>query len=191
MTHYFKNKKILQTLKRKTIFLIQVILFVFTFSIIISCTWNKSVDEGYYFQDFDNLWLWDHSALVSYEYAHSGMFCTYADSIHPFSQAFEMDLASALSKHYKSVQVTAWCMKTNINSTAKLMVAVESQGKEIISQSVEFSKALEVPLTWINLVLILKFPKQFPDDSKIKIYCWSTEKEKSYMDDVLIEFRKK
>jgi hypothetical protein len=177
-------------MKIKVIITIQLIL-VGSFNILItSCAWNKSVDDGYYFEDFDNLKMWDNSSQVTNECSHSGKYCTYTDDAHPFSQIFEMDL-SPETKKYKSIQVTAWCRKTNKDSKVKLVASFESHGQTLQQQALNFADALELENTWINLVLFLKFPEQIPDGSKVKVYAFSPEKEKAFVDDVRIEFRKR
>jgi len=175
---------------KKTQIVIQVILFLFISFLTASCSLNEKNDEGNYYQDFDNLKMWDRNSQVTNERAHSGKYCTYTDSSHEFSQTFEIDLASDLSQRYKSVQVTAWCMKVKKDTKAVLGVRLENQGKVLVTETSNFDEALELPDTWINQVLILKFPKDAPADCRIKVFCWSPDKEKAFVDDVGIELRK-
>jgi len=178
-------------MKRKIIAVIRVLIVVIGFSFFASCVMNRSVDDGYYFQDFDNLKMWDSTAQVTDAQSHSGKYCTYTDETHPLSQAFEMNAGDAVAKGYKSIQVTAWCVKVTKECKVRLIVEIANEGRELVSQSADFSKALEIPGAWINLVMFLKIPGQLPPGSKLKIYCRSDEKEKSFMDDVRVEFRKK
>jgi hypothetical protein len=177
-------------MRNKIILAAQLILFVSVGLCMIGCSKNKNSDDGYYYQDFDNLKMWDTTCQVTNELFHSGEFSTYTDSIHEFSQVFEMNITPTVIKKYGSVQVSAWCLKLSRDSKVKLIAAIESHGKAIVLESLDYSHALEVHHTWINLVLFLKFPETIPDGSKLKVYCWSPEKEKAFMDDVKIELRK-
>jgi hypothetical protein len=45
-------------------------------------------------------------------------------------------------------------------------------------------------MAWGQYTTYLKFPALVPPDCKIKVYLWSSQKQKAWMDDVTIEFDK-
>jgi hypothetical protein len=174
---------------RKLLLQIKLVLFVFLF-LSASCTLKKSVDEGCYFENFDNLKMWDRGVIVTDEISHSGSYCTYTDSTHEFSQTFEMDFLYAKSKGYKSINVSAWCFKVTDECKAGFIVSIENPLKDPIIKSYDLAHALEVKNTWINLFVKMDLPDVLPVGSKIKVYCWAPKGEKIFMDDVEIQFVK-
>jgi hypothetical protein len=165
------------------------VLFALFSSAFVSCD-NKTASDDYYFQDFDNLKAWNQGSQVTNEFCHSGKYCTYTDTIHRVSQVFEMEIDKEMAKKYKRIQISAWCRKIIANSKVKLIASIETENSGLTNVSEEFADRLELPNFWINLVFFLKFPDQLPDKSRIKIFCFSPDGEKSFMDDVSVEFLK-
>lgn len=161
-------------------------LFIFSFC---SCQ-RKSSDHGYFYQDFDNLKCWAPNSKVTREFSHSGSFSSYTDSVNEFSETFVMDLDYARGKKYRRAQITAWCFKPVANTNANLVASVENKDGQITYSSCAFATDLEVPNTWINLVLFLDLPKNAREGTQIKIFLHSAEKEKAFIDDVVIQFIK-
>lgn len=163
---------------------------VFLISVLTSCTRSRTVDDGSYFEDFDNLKHWNHDAKVTNEMAHSGSYAAYTDSFNDFSQTFEMEYGFAKSKKYRTMMVSAWCYKTLDDPKAGLVASVESPEKQLSYSSSDLSKSMSEVNQWEQVSVFLELPGQAPEHSKIKVYLWSPGKNKVYMDDVLIEFGK-
>ena len=86
----------------KTIFYLPALFLL----ILSSCSRNNhTVDDGYYFENFDNLKMWTHDVRVTDERAHSGSYSAYTDSLSDYSATFEMDLSFARSKGYRSLNI--------------------------------------------------------------------------------------
>jgi hypothetical protein len=158
---------------------------------LISCSGNqKTSDDGYYFQDFDNLKMWDNNARVTNEEAHSGHFSVFTDSLNEFSQTFEINYDDVIKKGYKKIAVSAWSMKKTYDAYGTLVISIESPEKKIAYASFELIKVLKKPSAWYPVSIDLNLPQQSPPNTKIKVYLWSPKKEKIYMDDTRIVFTK-
>lgn len=152
---------------------------------------NQTADDGVYFQDFDNLHFWGHDEWnLTNEMAHSGDFSAKTDSNAEYSQTFEMDFKYAQSKGYKAMKVNAWIYVDNMNSKAGLVSSVESASGGAAYESADIKNFITAPKQWEKINVFLKFPEHAPDGSKIKVYLWSPNKSKIFLDDVTIKFEK-
>jgi len=167
--------------------LTQITLFILCL-FLSACARNKKLKEGYYFEDFDSLHFWNHETAVTRESAHSGDYAAFTDSSHEFSQAFEMENRYALSKGFKSLSVQGWCRKATSDARGLFIVSVESAGNKIASAQADLSSVKEED--WEKVCMDLQLPEKAPEDSKIKIALWSPEKDKLFLDDVEIAFKK-
>lgn len=166
------------------------IFFFFIFMIsLFSCN-SKTVDQGFYHENFDNMKWWTSNSQTTSEQAHSGSFSSFTDSTNEYSETFEMDLAFAKKKKYRKAQITAWCFKPVQQTKVTLVASVEAPDSRLTVQSLELGSALEVSNTWINLILFLYLPDEAPAGTKIKVYLHSPEGEKAFIDDVEIRFMK-
>jgi len=156
----------------------------------LSACGKGEVDDGVYFQNFDNLLWWTRNASVSYEQVHSGGYSAYVDSAHEFSHTFEMDYEFAKEKKFRRAQITAWCFKPKREAQVGLVASLEAPGKQVAVASLDFQKDLEVSETWLNVVLFLDIPQQAPSGTKFKVYLYSPHGDKGFMDDVKISFQK-
>ena len=163
---------------------------VLILSVFNSCSGNKKMKEGYYFEDFDVLRFWNHDVMVTREQAHSGDYAAFTDSSNEFSQAFVMDYGYARSKGFRSITVNAFCRKTSSSATGGLLTSIESAGKKSASILADISVSVKKPDHWEKVTTVLNLPDQAPGDSKIKIALWSPGKYKLYLDDIEIEFKK-
>lgn len=177
-------------MKHKHLHLFLLTGFVFIISALTSCMGNKTVDDGSYFENFDNLKQWSADAKVTSEMAHSGSYAAYTDSFNEFSQTFEMEYSFAKSKKYRVIMVSAWCYKTVDNPKAGLVVSLENAEIKSSYASSDLSRSVSEPNQWEQISIVFDLPEQAPDNSKIKIYIWCPGKNKVFMDDVLIEFGK-
>lgn len=148
----------------------------------------KNADSGFFFQDFDNLKMWTHEQTVTGEKAHSGSFSTFTDSMHEYSQTFEMELDYAKSKGYKSVTITAWCYMENKDAKVSVVGSIESAAGSSAYESADLRSFLTKPNTWGQVTKFLKLPDVPTPGSRIKVYMWAPEKNKAFMDDVTIKF---
>ena len=155
-----------------------------------SCSRNKNLKEGYYFEDFDNLHFWNHEARVTREHAHSGDYAAFTDSSHEFSQTFEMGYHYARSKGFKSVTVNAWCHKSSSNAKGGLVTSVESAEKKSEFILADISQLVKKADHWEKVSTDFTLPDWAPEDARIKVYLWSPEKNKLFVDDIEIEFKK-
>jgi hypothetical protein len=151
---------------------------------------SKSVRDGYYFQDFDNLKMWDASAIVTKTQAHSGFYSTYTDSLHEYSQTFEMDYGDAKSKGYNTLTVEGWCMNTLDNTNANLVVTIGPADKNVVYNSISLAEVLPKSNTWNKVAINVGFPGDVPENSKIKIYLYAPSRQLAYLDDVEVQFAK-
>lgn len=152
---------------------------------------NLTADDGVYFQDFDNLRFWGHDEWnLTNEKAHSGDFSARTDSSTEYSQTFEMVFSYAKSKGYKAMQVTAWLYVDNMNAKAGLVASVESSSGSAAYQSADIKNFITAPNQWEKISVYLKLPESAPDNANIKVYLWSPNKAKIFMDDVSIKLVK-
>jgi hypothetical protein len=171
--------------------LFPVTISIFVITILFSCSKMKTTDDGFYFQDFDNLKMWERNPRVTNAVvAHSGKYCGYTDSEFEFSQTFEMDYEYAKSFGYKSMSVTAWCMKPAMDTKASLVVAIGTYDQNIHYVSKDLGLDLTKIDTWEKISFEVEFPNDNLANSTIKIYLYTPNKQKAYMDDVEIEFKK-
>lgn len=164
-----------------------VILAVFFLT---SCSNEKTVDNGYYFENFDNLKYWGYGEKISNETAHSKPYAAYTDSQNEFSLTFKMEGAVVKSKGYKHVNISAWCYKLTGNSTAGLIVSVEGAEKKFVRQTFDLATQLEKTNTWEFISTVVDLPDENSGDYSIAVYLWSPQKEKAFLDDVTLEFIK-
>lgn len=156
-----------------------------------SCTSsNLNVESNTYHQDFDNLQMWTRDAAVTDEQAHSGRYSAYTDENREFSQTFEMSFDYAKSQGFKYVVVTAWCMMADYDSEAAFVTSVESPDQNPIYQSPRLTEFLKKPMAWGKYSTSIKLPEIAPEKTNIKVYLWSSKRQKAWMDDVTIEFDK-
>jgi len=168
----------------------RVILFFYVL-ILYSCgNQNLTVDDGYYFENFDNLKMWHKDALVTKDRAHSGSYSTFTNQDHEFSQVFEMDLDVAIYQGYRSMEISGWCCKEDDNTQAGFVVSVNSPDKTIKYHAIDLASDLKTTDAWELLKIKFVLPAQAPDDSKIRVYLWSPKKQSSFLDDVEIRFKK-
>jgi hypothetical protein len=167
-----------------------VFLFLAGLFFLQACANRKSPNDGYYFENFDNLHGWNRDALLSDEQAYSGNYALMADSLHEFSQTFDMDYHYAYSRGFRSMTVKAWGYKEVRDAAGGLVVSLESPSGRSAYASSDFSTALLQPRHWEKISLFLQFPDTAGDNSRIKIYIWSPHKSKMFVDDVTIQFNK-
>jgi hypothetical protein len=157
-----------------------------------SCGINyPTADEGVYFQDFDNLKMWggDQWNLTN-EKAHSGSYAARTDSTYEYSQTFSMDFKEAKSKGYKAIEVSAWVFVTNADAKAGIIASVESSAGSTAYMSADVKDFITAPNQWEKGIVFLKLPETAPEGAKIKVYLWSPNKAKIFIDDVTVQFHK-
>jgi hypothetical protein len=152
---------------------------------------NLTVDNGVYFQDFDNLEMWARDQWnLTNEIAHSGNYSARTDSNAEYSQTFELDYAVAKAKGFKSMQVTAWLYADKIDPKAGLVTSVETGSGAVAYASSDIKNYIAAPKQWEKISCSLNLPDSASDDSKIKVYLCSPGKAKIFMDDVTVKFLK-
>jgi hypothetical protein len=150
----------------------------------------KTVDDGYFFQDFDNFKYWDYyNARVTNEQAHSGSYSAFTDSTHD-TQNFAVDFDFAKSKGYKNMNVTAWCYLAEPSPKSNFVASVEAPDTTLVWESVDLQSVLTSTNVWGKVSKSIKLPENAPGGTKIKVYVFSTTKTKIFMDDVEIQFSK-
>ena len=171
---------------------LQTILFSLIIIFITACGGkNQTADDGVYFQDFDNLrcWATDQWNLTG-EKAHSGDFSARTDTSTEYSQTFQMEYSYAKAKGYKSVQVAGWFYVTNMSAKGSLVCSVESAGGSPAYESADLKNFITAPNQWEKITVSLKLPENAPDGAKLKVYLWSPNKSKIFLDDVTIKLTK-
>jgi hypothetical protein len=165
-------------------------LILITALLFSACRNNKTAGDGYYFQDFDNLKMWERNPRVTDAVAHSGHYSAYTNSEYDFSQTFEMDYDYAKSLGYKGMIINAWCMKTVSEIKTGFVAAIGTPEQNSHYVSTDLGTALTEVNTWQKVTNKVEFPNTTLEKSTIKIYLFSPNREKSYVDDVEIEFTK-
>jgi hypothetical protein len=160
-----------------------------------SCTFtNRSVENGYYMENFDNLRMWNNNAVVDQDYAHSGKFSAYVDTAHPFSETFQMHMDIAQQLGYKSADISAWVMKFKEDTQAGLVAEITDHSgpevKTISYQSFDIGKNFPHVNSWGEIKLHIDFPKEYGPSRVLKIYLVSGRGDKTNMDDFCIHFHK-
>lgn len=169
--------------------MIKISNYIIAILILFSGCRKSSVDKGVYFQNFDDIKMWIRDPQnITDEKARSGKYSTKADANNEYSQTFEMDFAYAQSKGYKKMKVSAWCFLTTTNAKAGLVASVEAPEKTLRYNAAAFEEYLNAPKEWGKIMTEVNLPDSAPANSKIKVYCWSPNKQKVFMDDVEIQF---
>ncbi len=167
---------------------IQTVLILGILTALFSCsTEPKSVDEGIYFQDFDNLRSWATEFNYSSEFAHSGLYSSATDSIHRYTLTFVKHCNEARMAGYTKMEASAWIFKPRNNIQAGFMASVAGENKELVYKSVDLN---DIPHenAWTKVSLKIDLPVKDPSAGYIKVYAWAPKGDTIYMDDVLIRF---
>lgn len=166
---------------------------IFTFVLLgilyTSCAWDrKNPEHGYYYQDFDNFYKWDHSSQITPIYAHSGEYCTYVDSLHPYSMTFKDHYKLAKIKGYKKMKVSAWLMSNEPVKETSIVASISYPDSEAVYKAINIKNMMPYKSAWTQVKMELDIPQDLPENLLIKFYLWSHKKERVFMDDVEVEF---
>ena len=169
-------------------FSIQIISLFQIVLICQSCEWsNRSIDKDYYNQNFDDLQAWSKYAELAGGNAHSGMFCTYADSTHPVSQTFEMDLRLAYYFGYKRFDVSAWVLHQEKEAKGALVGSIATFDSTIVKiEKAEIQPKIFQAGVWYKIEMSLDIPQHLPDTNRVRVFLWSPEGDRILMDDISV-----
>ncbi|CAN5370976.1 hypothetical protein BH11BAC2_BH11BAC2_10660 [soil metagenome] len=140
-------------------------------------------------QNFDNIndWYKEVPTLTN-EQAHSGKISTFMDSTHEFSSTYEVNYEEIKKKGFTHVKVSAWGMVPDVNAKANLVISVNSPEGNRAYSAIAYSKYIFKINEWTEITNELELPEVKEKGAVLKVYGWVTNKQKSYMDDVTIEF---
>ena len=155
-----------------------------------SCNSRKTVDQGLYYENFDNLRYWSHDVSVTSEKAHSGKWAAFTDSSHEFSQKFAMEYPYIILKGYQSVTVSAWVYKTGAGDEGKLVASLESHGTKHAYIESDLSTSVKDAGKWEQVSCYLKIPDNAPGIDNLEVYLWSPQRHKIFLDDLSINLHK-
>ncbi len=155
-------------------------------TLLTACGNDKQLPENTISTDFESLGQWSKSAVIAKGIAHSGLYSTFTDSSHEYSQTFEVALADLPVKTPKKITVKAWVMGKSMNTDSKLVVSVEKDGKSIAWQGDGVKPVIKAPMTWTEFQTSVNVGTTIPDGAILKIYGWNQGKEPVYFDDVAI-----
>lgn len=167
---------------------IQIILVAALVSLLLSCNIEpKSVVDGIFFQDFDNLRGWAMDFNYSSEFAHSGLYSSATDSIHRYTLTFTKHCNEARIAGYTKMEASAWIFKPTNKVQASFMASIAGENKELVHKSVDLN---DIPHenSWTQVRIKLDLPIKEPTAGLIKVYAWAPKGDTIYMDDVLIRF---
>ena len=167
-----------------------LILLVTVITILVSCKGNRTPQNGYYFQDFENVPQWfSETPQLTNEIAKSGEFCTKMDASNTYSQCFVKKMADIKAKGYKKIKVKVWGALSNTSARCKLIVSINTDVKVYFWNGVQYNDYISKPNTW-GLVTMETDLDKYPGEGELKVYSRIDGKEKAYMDDVEIQFSK-
>ena len=127
-------------MKQVNYLLKKVLLLITIITTLVSCKENKTPQEGYYFQDFENMSQWfAETPQITNEIAKSGEFCTKMDSVNPYSQSFAKKMSEIKAKGYKKVKVKAWGAISNTSARCKLIVSINSGDQVFFWNGIPFN----------------------------------------------------
>lgn len=156
--------------------------------LISGCEWSPhTIDKDYYNQNFDDLHAWHKNAELSGGNVHSGVYCTYANSLYPVSQTFEMDMKLAYYLGYKKLEISAWVMRPSEDASGFLIASVSTVDSTIVKiNQADLSKQVSRTEVWMKVELSIELPKALPDNNRIRVFLWSPDGDRIYMDDISI-----
>ena len=158
--------------------------------LITSCKGDKTYEEGYYFQDFENLKDWvDDSRQITNEFAKSGSYSSKMDEFNAYSNGFKLSVADIKSKGFKKAKVRAWGALSEPNAKCKLVTTIENAEKTIYWNGISFNDFISNPKDWGLVQTEVNFDKA-DNNSVFKVYAINDGKEKAYLDDVEIQLVK-
>lgn len=167
------------------------IIISITMLLMFSCNEKlKTSDDGYYFEDFDNLKMWSADVNVTTEQAHSGNYSISTDSVHEYSQTFLMNWIEINEKHFSHVNISGWALLPKGNEDVRLVCSFDDKGKPVEYKATDFISSIREPGKWHQIRLSMYFPENLSDSAKIKIYAWAPKKQKAFLDDIEIQFGK-
>jgi hypothetical protein len=149
---------------------------------------NQSVDKGYYFENFDNLNAWTSNQQVTKVQGHSGQYSTFTDSLHQYSQTFALNLSDIKAKKFKKIDITAWIFRPSIETKASVVASIDGEGMKSLYSSIDLTDAVPDAGKWTKTFFSVNLPDVIADNAKLKVYLWAPSFQKSYMDDVEINF---
>ena len=152
---------------------------------------KKTVNEGYYFQNFDDIKCWTNDQpTLSNTNRHSGDWSSKMDAEHEYSQTFAIDARRLKEFGYKRVKVSAWGYITDTQAKTALIITVDAPEKTVDYSSSPFVEFVKGPKTWGKITGRLNIPDLQGKPAVLKIFAWASNKKESYIDDVEIQFEK-
>ena len=157
---------------------------------IASCK-SKTIDNGYYSQNFDDIKIWaGDQRTLSNNVAHSGEWSSKMDANNEFSLGFVMDMKKINEKGYKKVKASAWGYLSESDAKTSFVITVDGADKPIAYSADDFRNFIKGPKTWGRITARLTLPDLKGKDAVVKVYALTSNKKEAYVDDFEIQFEK-
>jgi hypothetical protein len=124
----------------------------------------------------------------SKEVAHSGKISSKIDSLNPYSFGFNNSFASISDTIPVRVDVSFWAYTTKPGINANLVFTIDSVNKGLYWEGVKLHDSIKVANQWKEIKASFKIPKKVLPTDIVKIYVWSMDPAKCYIDDMKFVF---
>ena len=125
---------------------------------------------------------------LSKEVAHSGKISSAIDSLNPYSFGLNAAFSSIGDTIPMSVDVSFWAYTTKPGVNANLVFTIDSVNKGLHWEGIKLHDSIKVANQWKEIKVHLKIPKHVLPSDVIKIYVWSMDPAKCYIDDMKFVF---
>ncbi|MBL0095251.1 MAG: hypothetical protein IPP46_01260 [Bacteroidetes bacterium] len=144
---------------------------------------NGDLKTNIYDNDFETIGYWTEDRGVVREAAHSGYFCTYTDTTHPYSQTLILSGKDIKNKEFKSIKAKVWVMSNHRDAKAKFVLSLEKDGKNVFWEGIETQRNMREVNKWVDVSLKIDLKEKISDDITIKLYGLNDGGRRVYWDD--------
>ncbi len=131
---------------------------------------------------------WSQIQTLSEEMFFSPTRSSKVDSIHPYSLTLEQKVEEVSDSSIRSIIFNAKLYKTNINSTPKLILEINSNGKQSYWTGVDINSMSPEACKWLDIEQTFLVGGHISTGDVIKIYLFNESSSPVYVDDFKVSF---
>ena len=139
------------------------------------------------FNDFEKDYEWLNYKSVTDSLAFNGKYSSQAGLVNEYSIGLYKQLSPLLHSENVWVKVSCWIFSDVRNSTVRMVVDFESDGKSYFYKPF-YMKDFNIKNKWVYIEFALEAPELLTENDKLRVYFINTsEGEKFFIDDLKIE----
>ena len=131
---------------------------------------------------------WSQIQTLSEEMFFSPNRSSKVDSIHPYSLTLEQKVEEVSDSSIRSIIFNTILYKTNINSTPKLILEINSNGKQSYWTGVDINTMSSEACKWLDIEQTFLVSGLISNGDVIKIYLFNESSSPVYVDDFKVSF---